>query len=177
MTISEIRLIESWMIGKSYQQTLDFILKEMDCTVVLPIGRPMQTINSRYEFLQEAFSYVLNDAIDNNRINNEEAALYRHKLEERHRLNLEFEKIHGVIKYGGNKNGKSKPIGGGYEKASNGKRIAKSIKTKDLITGEDVEIPIQKPKKETISDRKAKELKAKFANMKFDFSKKADGND
>ena len=54
MTISEIRLIESWMIGKSYQQTLDFILKEMDCTVVLPIGRPMQTINARYSFLQEA---------------------------------------------------------------------------------------------------------------------------
>lgn len=175
MTISEIRLIESWMIGKSYQQTLDFILKEMDCTVVLPIGRPMQTINSRYEFLQEAFSYVLNDAIDNNRINNEEAALYRHKLEERHRLNLEFEKIHGVIKYGGNNN-KPKPIGDGYKKGSNGKRIAKSIKTKDLITGEDVEIPIQKPKKETISDRKAKELKAKFINMKFNFNKKPDDN-
>ena len=59
MDKSEEKLVESWLIGKSYFQVLDKILNELDCTKESPIGRIMQTINYRYKFLMEAYNKIL----------------------------------------------------------------------------------------------------------------------
>lgn len=131
MDKNEEKLVESWLIGKSYFQVLDKILDELDCTRVTSIGRPMQTINYRYSFLMEAFNIIINKAIDSNFVTIEQCNLYRGKLEQRHIANLEFEKDNPPIIYSKKKGGKSAPPTGG-------KKLATSIKSKDLITGEEV---------------------------------------
>lgn len=171
LTVSEIRLIESWCIGKSYDQVLEFIINEMDCTKETSIGRVMQTINARYSFLQLAADLIINEAIDSDRFDNGKVAEWKTRLQQRHDENLAFEKEHGVIQYGGIGGKKAKVVGKPKrEKASNAKKYASSYRTKDIVTGEDVEIPIDKPKKETIKDRKTKELAEKFSRMKYNFN-------
>lgn len=140
MDKNEEKLVESWLIGKSYFQVLDNILNELDCTKITPIGRIMQTINYRYNFLMEAFNKILNMAIDNNFVTVEQCNLYRGKLEQRHITNLEFEKDNPPVIYTKKKGAKNSPSTGG-------KRIATSIKSRDLITGAEIIEPIVTKKK------------------------------
>ena len=142
MNKSEEKLVESWLIGKSYFQVLDKILNELDCTKESPIGRIMQTINYRYKFLMEAYNKILNMAIDANRITSEQFNLYRGRLEQRHIANLEFEKDNPPIVYA--KKGKAKAT-----PPTGNKKLATSIKSKDLITGAEVIEPIVTKKKRT----------------------------
>ena len=140
MDRNEEKLVESWLIGKSYFQVLDKILDELDCTRVTSIGRPMQTINYRYSFLMEAFNIIINKAIDSNFVTIEQCNLYRGKLEQRHIDNLEFEKDNPPIIYSKKKGGKSSPSTGN-------KKLATSVKSKDLITGAEIIEPIVTKKK------------------------------
>lgn len=140
MDKSEEKLVESWLIGKSYFQVLDKILNELDCTKESPIGRIMQTINYRYKFLMEAYNKILNMAIDANRITSEQFNLYRERLEQRHIANLEFEKDNPPIVY--TKKGKANA-----SPSTGGKKLATSIKSKDLITGTEIIEPIITKKK------------------------------
>ena len=140
MDKNEKKLVESWLTGKSYFQVLDKILDELDCTKVTSIGRVIQTINYRYKFLIEAFNKILNMAIDSNYITSEQCNLYRGKLEQRHIANLEFEKDNPPIIYTKKKAGKSSPSTGD-------KKLATSIKSKDLITGAEIIEPIITKKK------------------------------
>lgn len=163
-TGSELRLVQSWIIQKGHIGALEFILNEMDCTKILPIGRPMQTICARYILLQTAFEYTINSAIEENIITDDESfKSWKSMLEKRHDENVAFEKEHGVIQYGGVGAAKKKSTGGS-------KRVAKSIRTTDLISGEVVDIPINKPKKETAKERKSKLSAAKFSKASFSFS-------
>ena len=131
MESNEVALVESWFTGKTYFEVLDNILEELDCTKVSSIGRIMQTINSRYNFLMEAYNYVLNCAMDANRINIKQFNFYKGKLDERHIANLEFEKDNPPVVYTNKKKAKAtSPTGG--------KKIATSIKSRDLITGAEV---------------------------------------
>lgn len=171
LTMSELRLIESWMVGKSYEGVFDWLLTEMDCTIVLPIGRPMQTINTRYQFLQIAYEYIINNVIDSNRYTNEQIADFRKLLEERHQANLAYEKEHPPVQYDSKGKGTKVKASDRTKKVA---KVAKSYRTKDLISGETVDIPITPPKRETIKDRKTKALAAKFANMKYNFNAKPD---
>lgn len=140
MDKSEEKLVESWLTGKSYFQVLDKILNELDCTKVTSIGRTMQTINYRYKFLMEAYNKILNMAIDANRVTSEQFNLYRGRLEQRHIANLEFEKDNPPIVYTKKKSGRSTPSTGN-------KKLATSIKSKDLITGAEIIEPIVTKKK------------------------------
>lgn len=140
MDKNEEKLVESWLTGKSYFQVLDKILDELDCTKVTSIGRVMQTINYRYKFLMEAFNKILNMAIDSNHVTVEQCNLYRGKLEQRHIANLEFEKDNPPIIYTKKKAGKGSPSTGD-------KKLATSIKSKDLITGAEIIEPIVTKKK------------------------------
>ena len=79
----------------------------------------------------EAYNYVLNCAIDANRMNIEQFKLYKGKLDERHIANLEFEKVNPPVVY--TKKGKGKSTS-----STGGRKIATSIKSKDLITGAEV---------------------------------------
>ena len=140
MDKSEEKLVESWLIGKTYFQVLDKILDELDCTKITSIGRIMQTINYRYRFLMEAFNNILNMAIDANRITSEQFNLYRGRLEQRHIANLEFEKDNPPIIYSKKKADKGSPSTGN-------KKLATSIKSRDLITGAEIIEPIITKKK------------------------------
>lgn len=131
MEAGEVELVKSWFTGKTYFEVLDDILEQLDCTKISPIGRTMQTINYRYNFLMEAYNYVLNCAIDANRMNIEQFKLYKGKLDERHIANLEFEKVNPPVVY--TKKGKDKSTS-----STGGRKIATSIKSKDLITGAEV---------------------------------------
>lgn len=164
LTGTEIRLVQSWIITKGHIEALKFVLDEMDCTKILPIGRPMQTINSRYTLLQVAFEYILNSAIEENIITDDESfRSWKAMFDKRHDENVAFEKEHGVVQYGGVRAEKKKST-------ASTKRVAKSIRTTDLITGETIDIPINKPKKETAKERKAKISAAKFSKASFSFS-------
>lgn len=140
MDKSEEKLVESWLIGKSYFQVLDKILNELDCTKVTSIGRTMQTINYRYKFLMEAYNKILNMAIDANYVTSEQFNLYRGRLEQRHIANLEFEKDNPPVVY--TKKGKANA-----SPSTGGKKLATSIKSKDLITGAEIIEPIVTKKK------------------------------
>lgn len=131
MEQSEVALVESWLTGKTYFEVLDDILEQLDCTKISPIGRIMQTINYRYKFLMEAYNHILNCAMDTNKINIEQFRLYKGKLDERHIANLEFEKDNPPVVY--TKKGKAK-----VTSSTGSKKIATSIKSRDLITGAEV---------------------------------------
>lgn len=168
MESNEVTLVESWFAGKTYFEVLDNILEELDCTKISPIGRIMQTINSRYKFLMEAYNYVLNCAMDANRINIEQFNFYKGKLDERHIANLEFEKDNPPVVYTNKKKAKATPSTGG-------KKIATSIKSRDLITGAEV---IEAIKDIRPTPKKKKEAKPKAVkvitkdNIILDFNKK-----
>lgn len=165
MESSEIALVESWFTGKTYFEVLDNILNELDCTKISSIGRVMQTINYRYKFLMEAYNYVLNHAIDTNRINIEQFNFYKGKLDERHIANLEFEKDNPPVVY--TKKGKAKAI-----PSTGGRKIATSIKSRDLITGAEVIEAINPtPKKKREARPKAIKIITKD-NIILDFNKK-----
>ena len=140
MEAGEVALVKSWFTGKTYFEVLDDILEQLDCTKISPIGRIMQTINYRYNFLMEAYNYVLNCAIDANVINIEQFKLYKGKLDERHIANLEFEKDNPPVVY--TKKGKSNT-----SPSTGGKKLATSIKSRDLITGAEIIEPIVTKKK------------------------------
>ena len=165
MEAGEVELVKSWFTGKTYFEVLDDILKQLDCTKISPIGRTMQTINYRYNFLMEAYNYVLNCAIDANRMNIEQFKLYKGKLYEKHIANLEFEKVNPPVVY--TKKGKVKST-----PSTGGRKIATSIKSKDLITGAEVIEAINPTLK------KKKEVRAKATkiitkdNIILDFNKK-----
>lgn len=168
MEAGEVEFVKSWFTGKTYFEVLDDILEQLDCTKISPIGRTMQTINYRYNFLMEAYNYVLNCAIDANRMNIEQFKLYKGKLDERHIANLEFEKVNPPVVYTKKGKGKSTPSTGG-------RKIATSIKSKDLITGAEV-IEAIKAIKPTL--KKKKEVRPKATkiitkdNIILDFNKK-----
>lgn len=165
MESNEVALVESWFTGKTYFEVLDNILEELDCTKISPIGRIMQTINSRYNFLMEAYNYVLNCAMDANRINIEQFNFYKGKLDERHIANLEFEKDNPPVVYTNKKKAKATPPTGG-------KKIATSIKSRDLITGAEVIEAINPtPKKKRESKPKAVKVITKD-NIILNFNKK-----
>ena len=165
MESSEVALVESWFTGKTYFEVLDNILEELDCTKVSSIGRVMQTINYRYKFLMEAYNYVLNCAMDANRINIEQFNFYKGKLDERHIANLEFEKDNPPVVY--TKKGKAKAT-----LSTGGKKIATSIKSRDLITGAEVIEAINPtPKKKREARPKAVKIITKD-NIILDFNKK-----
>lgn len=176
LTGSELRLVQSWIIEKGHEGALEFILAEMDCTRELPIGRPMQTINSRYKLLQVAAEYTITSGIEENVIDNESFKQWKIAFSKRHDENVAFEAEHGVIQYGGPGATKSSKA---TKESTPRKRVAKSIRTKDIITGETVDIPINKPKKETVAERKAKAVGTKIANASFSFAavKKGVNND
>lgn len=163
----EIRLVEFWISQDGIKGTFESILKQMDCTIETPIGRPMQTINARYKFLQVAADYVINKALDEGVItDNTEYNEWKNRLHELQKKNVAFEAERGTVVY--TKKGKGKAT---VNKANDadGKRIATSIRTKDIITGEDVIIPI---KKETAAERKLKAKAAKLSNFTFNIAKK-----
>lgn len=165
MEAGEVELVKSWFTGKTYFEVLDDILEQLDCTKISPIGRTMQTINYRYNFLMEAYNYVLNCAIDANRMNIEQFKLYKGKLDERHIANLEFEKVNPPVVY--TKKGKAKATS-----STGGRKIATSIKSKDLITGAEVIEAINPtPKKKREARPKATKIITKD-NIILDFSKK-----
>lgn len=165
MEAGEVALVKSWFTGKSYFEVLDDILEQLDCTKISPIGRIMQTINYRYNFLMEAYNYVLNCAIDANRINIEQFKLYKGKLDERHIANLEFEKDNPPVVY--TKKGKAKATS-----STGGRKIATSIKSRDLITGaEIIEAINPTPKKKREAKPKATKIITKD-NIILDFNKK-----
>lgn len=165
MEAGEVELVKSWFTGKTYFEVLDDILEQLDCTKISPIGRTMQTINYRYSFLMEAYNYVLNCAIDANRINIEQFKLYKGKLDERHIANLEFEKDNPPVVYTKKCKGKATPSTGG-------RKIATSIKSKDLITGaEIIEAINPAPKKKREAKPKATKIITKD-NIILDFNKK-----
>lgn len=165
MESNEVALVESWFTGKTYFEVLDNILEELDCTKISPIGRIMQTINNRYRFLMEAYNYVLNCAMDANRINIEQFNFYKGKLDERHIANLEFEKDNPPVIYTNKKKAKVTPPTGG-------KKIATSIKSRDLITGAEVIEAINPiPKKKREARPKAVKVITKD-NIILDFNKK-----
>ena len=165
MEAGEVALVKSWFTGKSYFEVLDDILEQLDCTKISPIGRTMQTINYRYNFLMEAYNYVLNCAIDANRINIEQFKLYKGKLDERHIANLEFEKDNPPVIY--TKKGKAKATS-----STGGRKIATSIKSRDLITGaEIIEAINPTPKKKREAKPKATKIITKD-NIILDFNKK-----
>lgn len=165
MEAGEVALVKSWFIGKTYFEVLDDILEQLDCTKISPIGRTMQTINYRYNFLMEAYNYVLNCAIDANRINIEQFKLYKGKLDERHIANLEFEKDNPPVIY--TKKGKAKATS-----STGGRKIATNIKSRDLITGtEIIEAINPTPKKKREAKPKATKIITKD-NIILDFNKK-----
>lgn len=168
MEAGEVALVKSWFTGKTYFEVLDDILEELDCTKISSIGRTMQTINYRYKFLMEAYNYVLNCAIDANRINIEQFKLYKGKLDERHIANLEFEKDNPPVIY--TKKGKDKA-----NPSTGDKKIATSIKSRDLITGAEV-IEAIKDIKPTLKKKREARLKAVKVitkdNIILDFNKK-----
>ena len=165
MEAGEVELVKSWFTGKTYFEVLDDILEQLDCTKISPIGRTMQTINYRYNFLMEAYNYVLNCAIDANRMNIEQFKLYKGKLDERHIANLEFEKVNPPVVYA--KKGKAKAT-----PSTGGRKIATSIKSKDLITGAEVIEAINPiPKKKREARPKATKIITKD-NIILDFNKK-----
>lgn len=165
MEAGEVALVKSWFTGKTYFEVLDDILEQLDCTKISPIGRTMQTINYRYNFLMEAYNYVLNCAIDANRINIEQFKLYKGKLDERHIANLEFEKDNPPVIY--TKKGKAKATS-----STGGRKIATNIKSKDLITGaEIIEAINPTPKKKREARPKATKIITKD-NIILDFNKK-----
>lgn len=151
MEQNEVALVESWLTGKSYFEVLDDILEQLDCTKISSIGRTMQTINYRYKFLMEAYNHILNCAMDANRINFEQFNFYKGKLDERHIANLEFEKDNPPVIY--TKKGTVKAT-----TSTGGKKIATSIKSRDLITGAEV-IEAIKDIRPTL--KKKKEVKPK----------------
>lgn len=165
MEAGEVALVKSWFTGKTYFEVLDDILEQLDCTKISPIGRTMQTINYRYNFLMEAYNYVLNCAIDANRINIEQFKLYKGKLDERHIANLEFEKDNPPVIY--TKKGKAKATS-----STGGRKIATNIKSRDLITGaEIIEAINPTPKKKREARPKATKIITKD-NIILDFNKK-----
>lgn len=155
MEQNEVALVESWLTGKTYFEVLDDILKQLDCTKISSIGRTMQTINYRYKFLMEAYNHILNCAMDANRINIEQFRLYKGKLDERHIANLEFEKDNPPVVYTKKNKAKATPSTGS-------KKIATSIKSRDLITGAEVIEPINPtPKKKREARPKAVKIVTK----------------
>lgn len=165
MEAGEVELVKSWFTGKTYFEVLDDILEQLDCTKISPIGRTMQTINYRYNFLMEAYNYVLNCAIDANRMNIEQFKLYKGKLDERHIANLEFEKDNPPVVY--TKKGRAKAT-----PSTGGKKIATSIKSRDLITGAEVIEAINPtPKKKRETRPKATKIITKD-NIILNFNKK-----
>lgn len=168
MEAGEVELVKSWFTGKTYFEVLDDILEQLDCTKISPIGRTMQTINYRYNFLMEAYNYVLNCAIDANRMNIEQFKLYKGKLDERHIANLEFEKVNPPVVY--TKKGKGKST-----TSTGGRKVATSIKSKDLITGAEVIEAIKAIKPTLKKKREAKPKATKIItkdNIILDFNKK-----
>lgn len=165
MESNEVALVESWFTGKTYFEILDDILEELDCTKITSIGRIMQTINYRYKFLMEAYNHVLNCAMDANVINIEQFNFYKGKLDERHIANLEFEKDNPPVIY--TKKGKAKAT-----PSTGGKKIATSIKSRDLITGAEVIEAINPTSKKKREARpKAVKIVTKD-NIILDFNKK-----
>lgn len=165
MEAGEVALVKSWFTGKTYFEVLEDILEQLDCTKISPIGRTMQTINYRYNFLMEAYNYVLNCAIDANVINIEQFKFYKGKLDERHIANLEFEKDNPPVVYTKKDKVKSTPSTGG-------RKIATSIKSRDLITGaEIIEAINPTPKKKREARPKATKIITKD-NIILDFNKK-----
>ena len=168
MEAGEVALVKSWFTGKTYFEVLDDILEQLDCTKISPIGRTMQTINYRYNFLMEAYNYVLNCGIDANRINIEQFKFYKGKLDERHIANLEFEKDNPPVVY--TKKDKAKATS-----STGGRKIATSIKSRDLITGEEVIEAIKAIKPTLKKKREAKPKATKIItkdNIILDFNKK-----
>lgn len=142
---NEINLINNWIKNKGIWGAINYVLEEMDCTKDTEIGRIMQTINVRYDFLIAAYYYMANTIIDA-----DTKKKVMTTLDKRHNDNLLFEANNGTIIYDKKK-----------RKTTEGKRIATSIRSKDIITGEDVIIPL---KKEIVKERKLKTKAEKLKN-------------
>ena len=106
--------------------------------------------------------------MDTNAINIEQFKLYKGKLDARHIANIEFEKVNPPVVY--TKKGKVKST-----PSTGGKKIATSIKSRNLITGAEV---IEAIKAINPTPKKKREVKPKAVkivtkdNIILDFNKK-----
>lgn len=171
METSEIRLITNWVTKDGFVPTLEKILNEMDCSRVLPIGRPMQTINERYKFLMEAYNYILDELVNQNLITPTGLFEWKDKLENRHLANVEFEKVNPPVVYSNKNKGKAAKSSPSTGEVTSKNRKATGIKYNDVITGAEVIEPIIEVKKKKEARPKVQKV-INMGNVILNFNKK-----
>lgn len=117
----DIKDLENRISVKDYNDILDSLLNDLDCTREFSCGRPMMTTYPMYARNINAYMYILDQA--GALVDYTDYDKYIEKLIQRHKSNIEFENANPYIE----------PV----IKKKQIKRKTIKYKTKDLITGED----------------------------------------
>ena len=153
---SDIRQVKYYIKEKgNIENAIKFYFKYIDCTKIYEDGsRPIQTINYSYRVNLSIIITLINEL---QKEDDNKAKEYLNKLKDIHRENLNFEILNPPVV---------------YSKKRTVKRTSRVSKSKDMFTGETIDVSTSTAKavkhRENAKTRKAKAIEAK--NIKFAFN-------